>query len=74
MCLLASCNDSIISSGSYGWWSAYLAGGSVVYDATFPRPDTRIGKKIKEVFYSSGWIALLKIILNEIHINKNKIT
>ena len=57
MCLLASCNDSIITSGSFGWWSAYLAGGSVVYDTTFPRPDSHIGKRFKkEDYYPPHWV------------------
>ena len=59
MCLLASCNDSIITGGSYGWWSAYLAGGSVVYDTTFPKPETRIGKRFKkEDYYPPNWVGL----------------
>ena len=59
MCLLASCNDSIITGGSFGWWSAYLAGGSVVYDTTFPRLDSRIGRKFKkEDYYPPHWLGL----------------
>ena len=59
MCLLASCNDSIITGGSYGWRSAYLAGGSVVYDTTFPRPNTRIGERFKkEDYYPPNWVGL----------------
>ena len=59
MCLLASCNDSIITGGSFGWWSAYLAGGSVVYDTTFPQLDSRIGRKFKkEDYYPPHWVGL----------------
>ncbi|XP_064111775.1 galactoside alpha-(1,2)-fucosyltransferase 1-like [Macrobrachium nipponense] len=31
MALLASCNHSIITVGSYGFWCGYLCGGEVVY-------------------------------------------
>ncbi|CAL4182545.1 unnamed protein product, partial [Meganyctiphanes norvegica] len=31
MALLASCNHSIMTVGSFGWWSSFLAGGDVVY-------------------------------------------
>ena len=59
MCLLASCNDSIITGGTFGWWSAYLAGGSVVYDTTFPQPGSRIGRKFKkEDYYPPHWVGL----------------
>ena len=59
MCLLASCNDSIITGGSFGWWSAYLAGGSVVYDKMFPKSDSPIGRKFKkEDYYPPRWVGL----------------
>ena len=59
MCLLASCNDSIITGGSFGWWGAYMAGGSVVYDKTFPDPESTIGKRYtKEDYYPPHWVGL----------------
>ena len=59
MCLLASCNDSIITAASYGWWSAYLAGGSVVYDKIFPILDSPIGRNYnKEDYYPPQWVGL----------------
>ena len=59
LCLLASCNDSIITGGSYGWWSAYMAGGSVVYDNTFPRLDSSIGRRFtKDDYYPPQWVGL----------------
>ena len=59
LCLMASCNDSIITGGSYGWWGAYMAGGFVVYDREFPRLDSMIGRRYtKEDYYPSHWVAL----------------
>ncbi|XP_037796398.1 galactoside 2-alpha-L-fucosyltransferase 3-like [Penaeus monodon] len=31
MALLSSCNHSIVTLGSFGFWTGYLAGGEVVY-------------------------------------------
>ncbi|GAB1610061.1 galactoside 2-alpha-L-fucosyltransferase 2-like [Argonauta hians] len=31
MAIMASCNHTIITVGSYGWWSGWLANGDVVY-------------------------------------------
>ena len=31
MAILADCNHSIMSIGSFGWWSAWMAGGEVIY-------------------------------------------
>ena len=36
MAVLASCNHTIITMGTFGWWSAYLAGGLTVYSKTYP--------------------------------------
>ena len=59
MCLLAKCNDSIITAASYGWWSAYLAGGSVVYDTIFPILNSPIGRRYhKEDYYPPNWVGL----------------
>ncbi|XP_063613929.1 galactoside alpha-(1,2)-fucosyltransferase 1-like [Penaeus indicus] len=39
LAVLVSCNHSIITLGSFGFWSGFLAGGEVVYpDTRFRRP------------------------------------
>ncbi|XP_068214483.1 galactoside alpha-(1,2)-fucosyltransferase 1-like [Palaemon carinicauda] len=39
MALLASCNASIITLGSFGFWCGYLTGGEVVYPDISATPD-----------------------------------
>ncbi|XP_042858012.1 galactoside alpha-(1,2)-fucosyltransferase 2-like [Penaeus japonicus] len=41
MALLSSCNHSIITLGSYGFWTGYLAGGEVVY------PDVKLQRQYR---------------------------
>ena len=36
MAVLISCNHTIITIGSFGWWSAYLANGHTVYFNKYP--------------------------------------
>ncbi|KAK6175276.1 hypothetical protein SNE40_013772 [Patella caerulea] len=36
--VLMSCDHSIISSGTFGWWSAYLTKGTSIYFSGFPAP------------------------------------
>ncbi|CAF1457448.1 unnamed protein product [Adineta steineri] len=36
---LALCEHTIVTAGSYGWWAAWLAGGNVLHDLTYPVPS-----------------------------------
>ena len=59
MCLLASCNHTIMSTGTYSWWAAWLANGYTVYPNNYPDPNTWLGKQcIKEDYYLPTWNAL----------------
>lgn len=35
MCILSRCAHVIITTGTYGWWAAYLSGGTVIYSANY---------------------------------------
>ncbi|XP_023235997.1 galactoside 2-alpha-L-fucosyltransferase 2-like [Centruroides sculpturatus] len=41
LALLAHCNHSIITYGTFGFWGAYLAGGDTVYYANFLAPNSK---------------------------------
>ncbi len=43
--LLTQCNHSIVSTGSFGWWSAYLTGGEVVYQRELSKPGSKKDKR-----------------------------
>lgn len=59
LCLLSKCNHTIISVGTFSWWAGWLAGGDVLYDKRFPRPDTLLWNTYrKSDYYPPGWIAL----------------
>jgi len=36
LAILSSCNHTIMTVGTYGWWGAYLAGGLTTYLRNFP--------------------------------------
>lgn len=40
LCVLSKCNASIISTGSFGWWAAYLADGPTTYMKYQCRPNS----------------------------------
>ena len=59
MCLLDSCNHTIMSAGTYSWWGAWLAGGHTVYPKGYPIPgSTLMTQTIKEDYYLPGWVEL----------------
>lgn len=61
LCVLSKCNHSIISSGTYSWWSAYLAGGHTTYMKDQCRPNSTLCKLFKMDDYINpkwNWTAL----------------
>jgi galactoside 2-L-fucosyltransferase 1/2 len=60
--ILTACNHSIITGGSYGWWSAFLAGGHTVYYKGYPRPSSQFDRHFspsRSDYYLPEWIGLL---------------
>jgi galactoside 2-L-fucosyltransferase 1/2 len=59
MALLAACNHSVVTTGSFGWWAAFLAGGTVVYDKSFPRQNSLLSYHYTHAdYYPPHWIPL----------------
>jgi len=59
LALLAACDHSIITVGTFGWWGGYLAGGVTVYYKDFPLPGSMIDKVFRsEDYYPPGWIGM----------------
>ncbi|XP_067951519.1 galactoside alpha-(1,2)-fucosyltransferase 1-like [Watersipora subatra] len=53
---LSYCNHSIISGGTYGFWTAWLAGGETFYFSNFSKPGTNFHKGfIASNFYLPQW-------------------
>lgn len=56
---MIGCDHHIISVGSFGWWTAFLSGGDVVYYLDFPTPLSRHSENHKHYdYYPSQWIGL----------------
>lgn len=59
MAILTACNHTIMTVGTFGWWSAYLAGGQTIYYNNFPAPGTHIANLLKkEDYFPPDWIGL----------------
>ena len=59
MALLASCDALILSTGSYGWWAAWLANKTTVYYRSWPRSGSIISTMFtREDYFPPHWIGL----------------
>ena len=59
LALLANCDHTIITTGTYGWWGAYIAGGHTIYYSRYPRPNTYVGRLTNVTdYYPPDWIPL----------------
>ena len=60
MAILSLCNHTVMSTGTFGWWGAWLAGGTVVYCSDYPRPGSYVANNtlIREDFYPPSWIGM----------------
>jgi galactoside 2-L-fucosyltransferase 1/2 len=61
MCALSMCNHTIITIGSLGWWSAWLANGTTVYFKDVAKQNSYLRKdfsKDMSDFFLPSWVGL----------------
>ena len=61
LAILSLCNHSIITTGTFSWWSGWLTGGHVVYYKGYPRDNSRLQRSFsshRRDYYPPGWIGL----------------
>jgi len=59
LAILASCEHTIMSTGTYGWWAAWLARGITIYYADWPRKGSALERKFRrEDFFPPNWIGM----------------
>ena len=56
LALLASCNHTVMTSGTFGWWAAYLAGGEAVYFRDLFEPGSKLDRDMRgEDYHLPHW-------------------
>jgi len=59
LAILSSCNHTIMTVGTYGWWAGYLAGGITVYYRKFPPKGSELKKWFsREDHFPPEWVGL----------------
>ena len=57
ICILAHCDHSILTHGTFGWWGAWLAGGDVVYYDKNYNDEAKLQAEL-ENFFLPEWIPM----------------
>jgi len=59
MALLGSCDAVIMSTGSYGWWAAWLANKTTIYYRNWPKSGSSLSAMFtREDYFPPHWIGL----------------
>lgn len=63
LAILANCNHTVITYGTFGFWGAYLAGGEVLYFDKFLKPNTTftLTNFLFEKMYPPYWKGLVTV-------------
>nr|XP_022338996.1 galactoside 2-alpha-L-fucosyltransferase 2-like isoform X2 [Crassostrea virginica]XP_022338997.1 galactoside 2-alpha-L-fucosyltransferase 2-like isoform X2 [Crassostrea virginica] len=57
--ILTNCNHTIVTVGSYGWWTAWLVNGKTIYYKGFPTPKSQLAALFNaEDYYLPEWIPM----------------
>ena len=59
LALMTLCDHVIMTSGTFGWWGAWLSNGIVVYYKNFPRPNSSLEAHFNRYdYYPASWVGL----------------
>jgi len=59
LAVVASCEHVIMSTGTYGWWAAWLARGVTIYYADWPRNGSALADMFEhEDYFPPTWIGM----------------
>lgn len=59
LAVLARADHVIMSTGTFGWWAAWLAGGTTIYYGGWPRPGSALSAQVNKTdFFPPDWIAM----------------
>ena len=60
LAILSMCDHTIISTGTYGWWGAWLAKGTTIYYSNWPREWIKIVYKMfrRSDYFHPSWIGM----------------
>lgn len=59
LAILSSCDHVIMSTGTFGWWAAWLANGTTIYYSEWPRKGSELENEfVRQDFFPTHWIPM----------------
>ncbi|CAH1779289.1 unnamed protein product [Owenia fusiformis] len=59
LAILSKCDHAIISTGTFGWWAAFLANGITIYYNNWPRPNSPLASQVDHMdYFMPHWIPM----------------
>ncbi|XP_053392394.1 galactoside 2-alpha-L-fucosyltransferase Sec1-like [Mercenaria mercenaria] len=59
LALMTLCDHVVVTSGTFGWWGAWLSNGTAIYFNDYPRPNSLLDEQFsREDYYPPNWIGL----------------
>ena len=59
LAILSLCDHVIVSTGSFGWWAAWLANGTTLYYKNWPRRGSGLDRNLRKAdYFFPHWIPL----------------
>lgn len=57
--ILTNCNHTVVTVGSYGWWTAWLINGKTIYYKGFPTPNSQLARLFNAAdYFLPDWIPM----------------
>ncbi|XP_060605154.1 galactoside 2-alpha-L-fucosyltransferase Sec1-like [Ruditapes philippinarum] len=59
LALMTLCDNVVVTTGSFGWWGAWLSGGTSVYFDQYPKTGSVLAARFnRDDYYPQDWIGL----------------
>jgi len=59
LAILSRCDGVIMTTGTFGWWGAWLANKTTVYYGNWPKPNSSLASFFNKTdFFPPNWISM----------------
>jgi len=59
LAILSRCDGVIMTTGTFGWWGAWLANKTTIYYSNWPSPGSPLAEKFdRKDFFPPEWIPM----------------